>query len=500
MVDYIVVGAGSAGCVLANRLTERQTSVLLLEAGGEDTRPEIHTPSTWPLLWMTEVDWGYSTREQPHLHDRIIYVPRGKVLGGSSSLNAMMYVRGSAYDYDRWAALGNEGWSYAEVLPYFKKSEHQERGASEYHGVGGLLNVADLPDPHPLCRALVAGAQEIGIRANDDFNGARQEGVGVGQVNMIGGKRCSAAVAFLRPALTRPNLTVETGAHVTRLLLEGKRAVGVAYTRDGEAHEIRAEKEVILCGGAINSPQVLMLSGIGAAGHLREHGIPVVIDLPGVGQNLQDHLDVSIEYNSTLVGVMPETSNYAEGNGFLKTTPDLSAPDLQLIFVVTPSLTGSATLTYAVYVILLQPESRGTIRLASSDPLVAPLIDPNYLSAEADVETLVEGFKIARRIGEASALDDVRSMEIAPGAWLQSEGAIRAFIRERATTLFHPVGTCKMGVDALSVVNERLQVYGVEGLRVVDGSVMPTITSGNTNAPIIMIAEKAADMIKEDAV
>jgi choline dehydrogenase len=429
----------------------------------------------------------------------MVYLPRGKVLGGSSSINAMMYIRGNAYDYDHWAALGNEGWSYAEALPYFKKSENQERGADAYHGVGGLLNVCDLPDPHPLCHAAIAAAREVGIEANDDFNGARQDGVGVGQVNMIGGQRCSAAVAFLRPTLGRVNLSVETGAHVTRVLLDGKRAVGVAYVKGGEAREAHAEREVILCGGTYNSPQVLMLSGIGAADHLREHGIPAVVDLPGVGQNLQDHLAFSVEYRTKDFGAMLPTSNYAEGEGFVRTQPDLPAPDLQLIFAIWPSLRAGDPLGLSINSVLLRPESRGTIRLASGDPHAAPIIDPNYLSVEADLESLVEGFKLARKIGEGAALDGYRDMEIAPGAWLQSGTAIRAYIRERVLTVFHPVGTCKMGVDALAVVNERLQVHGVEGLRVVDGSIMPTLISGNTNAPIIMIAEKAADMIKADA-
>ena len=299
---YIIVEAGSAGCVLANRLTENpQSSVLLLEAGGTDNKPEIHSPSLWPQLLGTEVDWGYWTEAQMQLHHRKIYWPRGKVLGGSSSINAHMYVRGNVYDYDNWAALGNGGWSYREILPYFKKSEHQERGESEYHGVGGLLNVADTPNPHRLGSALIAAAQEIGIKANDDCNGLEQEGIGVGQVNMIDGKRCSAAVAFLRPALQRANLTVETNAHVTRLLLDAKRVLGVAYTQNGEEHQAYAGTEVILCGGEINSPQLLMLSGIGAADHLREHGIEVLVDLPGVGQNLQDHLSCAVDYRRTPV-------------------------------------------------------------------------------------------------------------------------------------------------------------------------------------------------------
>jgi choline dehydrogenase len=499
--DYVVVGAGSAGCVLANRLTEDpRSSVLLLEAGGPDTRPEIHTPIDWPVLWQTEVDWAYSTTEQVHLHNRKIYWPRGKVLGGTSSLNAMMHIRGNPFDYDCWAASGNEGWSYAEVLPYFKKSENQERGASEYHGVGGPLNVADLPDPHPLTQAWVAAAQEIGIPLNDNFNGARQEGVGVGQVNQKGGKRCSAAVAFLKPAMQRPNLTVETHAHVTRLIVDGKRIVGAAYHQNGNLHEVRASGEVILASGAINSPQLLMLSGIGPARHLRENDIPVVMDLAGVGQNLQDHVTVGLRYNATQIIAMSDASNRAEGNGFVRTLPDLPAPDLQLILVIDilKDANGQSTeLTYGIYPVLLRPESRGTLRLASDNPFAPPVIDPHYLDFEGDMQVLMNGFKLARKIGEGKALDTYRGAEIQPGIWLQTDDGIRAFIRENASTVFHPVGTCKMGNDPMAVVNDRLQVHGVQGLRVADASIMPTLVSGNTNAPIIMIAEKAADLIKQ---
>ena len=500
MPDYIVVGAGTAGCVLALRLTEDPAStVLLLEAGGPDTRPEIHTPSSWNQLISTDVDWGYLTEPQPDLHDRVIQWPRGKVLGGTSSINAMMYVRGNAYDYDHWAALGNDGWNYRAVLPYFKKSEHQGRGGSDYHGAGGPLSVSDPTEPHTIILAAIAAAQEIGIDANGDFNGESQEGVGLGQETTIGGKRCSAAIAFLHPVMARENLTVETTALVTRVLLDGTRATGVEYVQNGAMHESRADGEVILCGGAVNSPQLLMLSGIGAARHLGEVGIPVSLDLPGVGRNLQDHLSATIDYRSRQAGQIPESSIYVQGDCFVSSRPDHRAPDLQIIFGVWPGARPGDPLTCSLIPILLRPESRGTIRLASDDPFAPPLIQPRYLSAVADLEVLVEGVRIARRIGEAPALAAVLDAETVPGSWLQSDDAIRSFVRERASTVFHPVGTCTMGTDPLAVVDDRLRVHGVQRLRVADASIMPTLVSGNTNAPVMMIAEKGADLIKQDA-
>ena len=498
MFDYVIVGAGTAGCVLANRLTEDpRFRVLLLEAGGSDVRPEIETPSAWPQLSMTDVDWGYLTVEQPHLNHRRIQWPRGKVLGGCSSLNAMMYVRGHAHDYDHWAALGNAGWSYGEVLPYFTKSEHQERGKSAYHGSDGPLHVGDLVEPHPLVAALITAAQQVGIEANDDFNGARQDGVGFGQVTMQGGKRCSSATAFLRPVMDRDNLVVETAAHATRLLFNGQRVIGVAYRHGDLAREIPAG-EVILCGGAINSPQLLMLSGIGPAEHLREHEIPVVRDLPGVGQNLQDHVALGLSYRSSHVGSIPVTSNYAEGDGFVRTRTDLGQPDMQIILGVGSEGPGQR-LEYSINSVLLRPQSRGSLSLASADPFAPPIIDPAYLSVDDDAKVLVDGFKLIRSIGETAALDGYRDIETVPGRRLQSDEAIEAFVRETAGTLFHPVGTCAMGPDAAAVVNQRLQVHGIQGLRVVDASIMPTLVGGNTNAPVLMIAEKAADMVKEDA-
>lgn len=492
MFDYIIVGAGSAGCVLANRLTEDpQTTVLLLEAGGPDDNPLIHTAAHWPQLLRSEVDWAYETEAQPHLHGRTIYWPRGKVLGGTGSLNAMLYVRGNPYDYDHWAAQGNEGWNYAEVLPYFKKSEHNERGASDYHGVGGLLNVADLIEPNPVTLALLEAAAEIGIPANDDPNSAQQEGVGLAQVTQKDGQRHSTATAFLRPAMQRANLTVETHAQVTRLLVEDKRIVGVSYVQNGATHEVRVHREVILSGGTVNSPQILLLSGIGPAAHLQAHGIPVVVDLPGVGQNLHDHPAASLQYRPSQPIVLSPSSSRAEGNVFTKTRPDVPAPDLQLILFVEETL-------YSLVVVNLRPESRGTLTLASADPFAHPRIDPNHLDSETDRQVMFDGFKLARKIGQAKALDTIRAAEHQPGEWLQTDEGIRAFIRENASTVFHPVGTYKMGHDPLAVVNDRLQVQGVQGLRVVDASIMPTITSGNTNAPVIMIAEKAADLIKQD--
>lgn len=494
MYAYIIVGAGSAGAVLANRLTEDpNVNVLLLEAGAPDDHPDIRIPASFGELMHTELDWNYFTQPQPALHRRKEFWPRGKVLGGSSSTNAMMYIRGARYDYDRWQAEGNEGWSYAEVLPYFKKSENQERGSSEYHRAGGLLNVADLQEPHPISLALVAAGQEIGLSLNNDTNGQAQEGIGLTQVTQKNGQRHSAADAFLTPIRQRSNLAIETQAHVTRLLIEKKRVVGATYVRDGKQHEVYAQNEVILSGGAINSPQILMLSGIGPADHLQALGIPVVMDLPGVGQNLQDHLRVDVFYVAGQTASLSSSSNHAEMTGFVRTKADLPAADLQLLGIVT---TSEKNIFYGISAVVLRPKSRGEIRLASTDPLAHPIIEPNYLREGEDLQLLIEGFKLARKIGQAKALDSLRQMEIEPGGWAQTDDAICAYIREKATTTFHPVGTCKMGYDPMAVVNDRLQVHGIEGLRVVDGSIMPFITSGNTNAPIIMIAEKAADLIK----
>ncbi|WP_336001203.1 GMC family oxidoreductase [Halorientalis halophila] len=501
--DYVVVGAGSAGCAMAHRLSEDgDADVLLLEAGTPDEKDEIHVPALFGELFKTDVDWEYYTEPQSELGDRELYWPRGKTLGGSSSINAMIYIRGNELDYDTWAAQGNEGWGYDDMLPYFKRGEHFEPGADEFHGEGGPLNVTDQMDPHPTSAALIEAAESVGIPRNDDFNGATQEGVGYYHVTQEGGARCSAAAAYLKPALDRDNLTVETGAQVTEVTVEGDRATGVVFEQDGERHEVAAESEVILSAGAVNSPQLLMLSGIGPADHLREHGIDVAVDSPGVGRNLQDHLFAFTVYERTSGPPDPApTTNIAESGGFVRTDPDLDAPDLQFHFAPVYYMEhGFANpeegMGFSIGATQVRPESRGRIALDSADPFDDPVIDPRYLSDERDLEVLVEGIERSREIAQAAPLDEYRGDEVWPGEDVQTEDEIREHVRETAHTVYHPVGTCKMGDDDAAVVDDRLRVHGVSGLRVVDASVMPTLTSGNTNAPTIAIAEKAADLIR----
>jgi choline dehydrogenase len=516
--DYIIVGAGSAGCVLAARLTEDSAArVLLLEAGGRDTAREIHIPAAFSKLFKTDVDWNYSTEPEPHLNYRRLYWPRGKVLGGSSSINAMIYIRGNAADYDTWKNLGNQGWGFADVLPYFKKSENRERGVSDFHGAGGPLNVADLALVNPLTHAFIAGAKEIGIAANEDFNGATQHGVGLYQVTQKNRQRHSAADAYLRAARGRPNLQVETGAHTTRVLIENGRASGVAFLQDGMQRQARANGEVILAGGTVNSPQLLMLSGVGPAEPLSRLGIPVVLDLPGVGANLQDHPMVSVGYlctqpisldgAETLANLLrylifkkgPLTSNVAEAGLFTRSREGRDVPDIQLLFGPAyyrgHGLMRRKENCFGFGPTLIAPESRGNISLRSANPLEAPAIRANYLSTDADMRTMIEGVKLSRRIAHTRAFEPYRGDEIHPGATATSDQDIAEFLRSEVETLYHPVGTCKMGNDPLAVVDAQLHVQGIERLRVVDASVMPTIPAGNTNAPTIMIAEKAADMI-----
>lgn len=515
MYDYIIVGAGSAGCVLANRLTEDpDVRVLLLEAGGPDDRPEIRMPIAFTKLFKTAYDWAYETQAQPQLKNRKIDWPRGKVLGGSSSINIMVYTRGSAYDYHQWSEGGNAGWSYADVLPYFKKAECQQDGGSSYHGATGPLHVADQRSPNILSRTFVEAGVEIGLPRNDDFNGETLEGVGLVQVTQKRGTRNSTADAYLRPALKRPNLTLHTDTLVQRIIFDDRRAVGVAYTRAGKEEQASAHQEVILCAGAINSPQLLLLSGVGPAEQLQALDLSVVAHLPGVGQNLQDHLLVPVCYtcsqpvslagaqslkhflNFVLFKKGPLTSNVGEAGAFYKTSQDLPAPDLEMAF--TPlSFLDPTHHGYTFGPIGLSPKSRGSIALRSSDPQEAPLIEPHYLEDESDLATLIEGVKLARRLAQADAFAVYRGEEFAPGEQAQSDQEIAAFIRENATTVYHPVGTCKMGNDSMAVVDSQLRVRAVEGLRVVDASIMPTLIRGHTNAPTIMIAEKAADLIKE---
>jgi choline dehydrogenase-like flavoprotein len=528
MVDYLIVGGGSAGCVLAARLSEDPAvRVALLEAGRRDDSVLIHCPAGLALLAKNgQANWGFHTEPQPGLNGRRGYQPRGKVLGGSSSVNAMIYVRGQRQDYDHWAALGNPGWGWDDVLPYFRKSEHNERGADEWHATGGPLNVMDLRSPNRFGPLFMQAAHEAGFALNRDFNGATQEGVGMYQVTHKNGERFSAAKAYLTPHLSRPNLQVITGAHATRVLMEGRRAVGVEYRLDGDPDlkHLHAAREVILSAGSLLSPQLLMLSGIGPATQLQALGLPVVHDLPGVGENLHDHIDVvqvvdaphlkdlfglsAVGLARALKGIFEWrnyrrgmlTTNFAEAGGFIRSTPEEATPDLQLHFVIGKLVDHGRKTTfghgYSCHVCLLRPRSRGRVRLASPDPLAAPLIDPNFLADRDDLDRLVRGFRLMRHILSQPALAGYRGRELASSASAQSDHEIEDFIRNHADTIYHPVGTCRMGLGTMDVVDEQLRVRGVERLRVVDASVMPRIVSGNTNAPTIMIGEKAADMIR----
>ncbi|MBD2157280.1 GMC family oxidoreductase N-terminal domain-containing protein [Leptolyngbya sp. FACHB-16] len=499
--DYIVIGAGSAGCVVANRLTEDpDTTVLLLEAGNPDTKPEIQIPAKCISLLGSEVDWGYFSEPEPYLNHRKMFCSRGKVLGGSSSINFMMYVRGNPHNYDHWQSLGNSGWSYQDVLPYFKKSEHQQRGASDFHGVDGELSVTDVMAPAAVSNCFVDACVLMGYDYNPDFNGPQQEGAGPYQLTVKDGKRHSAAAAFLLPILDRPNLTITTGALVTRLLFEGSRAVGVEYLQEGTLQRVRADQEVILSAGAFDSPKLLMLSGVGDAEHLQAMGISVVVDLPGVGQNLQDHI-LTCVVQEAVQDVHPAiTSNGTEAGLFLHSegNPD-AAPDLQFFFgpiqFLSPGYT-PANFGFTGAVSLTRFQNLGSVSLRSSDPKDPPVMQMNYLQNQADVQKLVEGIKLMRQLFQSHTFNEFRGKEIAPGADIQSDAALEAYIRDTCSTLWHPVGTCKMGIDSMAVVDPELRVRGVEGLRVVDASIMPTITTGNTNAPTIMIGEKAADLIK----
>ena len=528
--DFIIVGAGSAGSVLANRLSaDGRHSVLLLEAGPRDSYPWIHVPIGYAkTMFNPKVNWCFYTEPDPGMNGRKIYWPRGKTLGGSSSINGLISVRGQSGDYDRWAALGNEGWSYADVLPYFKRLEHAVGGNPAYHGFGGPLWRSPIGRRHELIEAVIAAAVELGIPRNDDFDGATQEGVGYYHLTTRGGWRCSTAVAYLAPARNRRNLRIETRAQATKIVFEAGRATGVAYRGSAGAAAVRARCEVILCAGALQSPQLLQLSGVGPRGLLDSFAIPVVRDLPGVGENLQDHLQARVIFECTkpittnddlrswwrtlrmgldyvLTRGGPMAVGINQGGIFARADPAAATPDVQFhVATLSSDMAGSPTHTFPGFtfsVCQLRPESRGRVRIKSADPLDAPAMQPNYLSTVRDRQTLVAGIRLARRLAATRALAPYVKSEYRPGPAAVTDADLLEFAKNTGGTIFHPSGSCKMGDvtrDAMAVVDSRLRVHGLDGLRVVDCSVMPTLTSGNTNIPVVMIAEKASDMILAD--
>jgi choline dehydrogenase len=524
--DYVVVGAGSAGCVVAARLSEDPTvAVTVLEAGQADKNLWIHVPIGYgKTIVDPKLNWRYETEPDEEIAGRRMYWARGKVLGGSSSINGLLYVRGQAEDYDHWRQLGNAGWSFADVLPYFKRSERQQNGADVYHGVDGPLSVVNLVERNPLCEAFIESAVASGVPRNDDFNGAVQEGVGYYQLTTRNARRCSAAVAFLRPAMKRPNLRVVTEAFAEQILFEGRRAVGIVFRRGGQTTTVRARREVILSGGSLNSPQLLLLSGVGPAQDLAALGIPVVHDLAGVGRNLQDHYGAILTYKSrlpltvndmmgsplrmALAGLQyvllrrgPLTISAAQVGAFIRTRPELATPDIQFLFQTFSHDEYDAGLHkfsgFANVVCPVRPESRGALTLKSRDPRDPPMMRANYLAAETDRATLVAAMKIGRKVAEHPAIASHILAEYLPGPDVRSDDELLAYARETGLSIAHQVGTCKMGSDPMAVVGQDLAVHGLDGLRVVDASIMPTLVSGNTNAPTIMIAEKASDMIRQ---
>jgi choline dehydrogenase len=526
--DYVIVGAGPAGCVLANRLSaDPSARVLLLEAGGRDNYIWIHIPVGYLYcMGNKRTDWCFTTEAEPGLNGRALAYPRGKVLGGCSSINGMIYMRGQARDYDQWRQLGNAGWSWDEVLPYFKRSQDQARGADAMHGVGGETRVEEQRLSWEILDAFREAAAETGIAKIDDFNRGSNEGCGYFQVTQRRGVRRSAARGFLHPVMKRPNLTVMTHAQARRIRFSGRRATGVEFWRDGEASFAAASREVILSAGAVGSPQLLQVSGIGPGELLQRHGIAIRHALPGVGENLQDHLQVRLAYKVSNTKTLNERANRVLGRigigleyalfrrgpmsmapsqlgAFVKSDPSRETPDLQYhVQPLTLERFGEKLHAFPAFtaaVCNLRPTSRGTIRITSPDPREAPSIRPNYLATEEDRRVAVAGIRLTRRICAATALARFAPEEFKPGPAAQSDAELARAAGDIATTIFHPVGTCRMGPDELAVVDDRLRVHGIAGLRVVDASIMPTITSGNTNAPTVMIGEKAADMIREDA-
>ncbi|KKJ76758.1 choline dehydrogenase [Kiloniella litopenaei] len=533
--DYIIVGAGSAGCVLASRLSESgKYSVLLLEAGGSDKRFWVQVPIGYgKTYYQKAVNWMYLTEADEGTANRQSYWPRGKVLGGSSSINAMVYIRGHKKDYDDWAALGNPGWSYQDVLPYFKKSEVNQLGDDGYRGTDGPMHVSDVSeDLHPLCQNFIRAGQELGLAYNENFNGAEQEGIGLYQTTTRNGFRESAAKAFLHPALKRKNLKLTTHAHVSKVLFDGKKAIGVQYVRKGKTSTVTAKKEVILSGGSINSPQLLQLSGVGSKALLDEHNIPVVINSPAVGQNLQDHIGMDYLYSCTVPSLNDELHSWwgklvaglkyvlfrrgplslsiNQGGGFIKTRPDLEQPNIQLYFSpvsytrapagTRPMLNPDPFSAFQLGLTNCRPTSRGEIKIKSNDPFEPPMIKPNYLSTDEDVAEMLEGVKYLRKMAKTKAFKDIIIEEFRPGKECQTDEELIADIRGYAWTCFHPSGTCRMGPDPEKfVVDHKLRVHGIDALRVIDASIFPNVPSGNTNAAAIMVGEKGADLVLSDA-